>query len=77
MFLLCKDKASEALDLFDELVEIEIGIIIPYVKALVELCLQVNMPFQYSATIFVDACCTIISININEYSKVNCTLNRV
>ena len=24
-----------------------------------------------------DACCTIISINTNKYSKVNCTLNRV
>ena len=24
---------------------------------------------------FVDACCTIISININNYSKINCTLN--
>ena len=23
------------------------------------------------------ACCTIIAININKYSKVNCTLNRV
>ena len=28
-------------------------------------------------TIFVDACCTIISININKCSKVNFTLNRV
>ena len=26
-------------------------------------------------TIFVDACCTIISINISKYSNVNCTLN--
>ena len=25
--------------------------------------------------IFVVACCTIISININKYSKVNCILN--
>ena len=24
-----------------------------------------------------DACCTIISIHINKYSNVNCTLNRV
>ena len=30
-----------------------------------------------AGTIFVDACCTIIPININKYSKVNCTLNRV
>ena len=30
--------------------------------------------------IFLDACCTMISININnimEYNNVNCTLNRV
>lgn len=36
-----EDKACEALELFDELVEIEVGIVIPYVKALVELCLQI------------------------------------
>lgn len=40
-FSLFKDKACEALELFDELVEVEVGIVIPYVKALVELCLQV------------------------------------
>ena len=41
--------------------------------------LQGNLKYQGSSsnivgTIFVDACCTIISININKYSKVNCTL---
>ena len=30
-----------------------------------------------SETIFVDACCTVISININKHSKVNCNFNRV
>ena len=28
-----------------------------------------------AGTIFVDACCTVFSININKYRKVNCTLN--
>ena len=40
-FIVLQDKAREALDIFDELVEIEIGIIIPYVKPLVEFCMQV------------------------------------
>ena len=31
------------MDMFDELVEIEVGIIVPYVKSLVELCLQVRL----------------------------------
>ena len=30
-----------------------------------------------AGTIFVVACCTIISINIKKYNKVNCTLNGV
>ena len=30
----------------------------------------------YLRTFFVDECCTIISININKYSNVNCTLKK-
>uniref|UniRef100_T2M8R0 Importin-4 n=1 Tax=Hydra vulgaris TaxID=6087 RepID=T2M8R0_HYDVU len=36
-----EDKANEALDIFDELVQIEVGIIVPYVKLLVEFCMQI------------------------------------
>ncbi|XP_057291886.1 importin-4-like [Hydractinia symbiolongicarpus] len=36
-----EDKANEALDIFDELVQIEVGIIVPYVKSLVEFCMQI------------------------------------
>lgn len=36
-----EDKANEALDFFDELVQIEVGIIVPYVKSLVEFCMQI------------------------------------
>ena len=36
-----EDKANEALDIFDELVQIEVGIIVPYVKPLVEFCMQI------------------------------------
>ena len=38
---LFKDKANAALDIFDELVQVEVGIIIPYVKSLIEFCMQV------------------------------------
>ena len=37
-----QDKANEALDFFDELVQIEVGIIVPYVKDLVQFCMQVD-----------------------------------
>ncbi|XP_066910662.1 importin-4-like [Clytia hemisphaerica] len=36
-----EEKASEALDFFDELVQIEVGIIVPYVKDLVQFCMQI------------------------------------
>ena len=47
-----QDKASEALDIFDELVEIEIGIIIPYVKPLVEFCMQVMVIIKGRRTVW-------------------------
>jgi len=36
-----EDKANEALDIFDVLVDIEVGIIVPYVRSLVDFCMQV------------------------------------
>ena len=39
--------------------------------------MKIYMVSVYIWIIVVYACCTIISININKYSKVNCTLNRV
>ena len=40
------------MDMFDELVEIEVGIIVPYVKSLVELCLQVYDHFLTTRIFF-------------------------
>eukprot|EP00794_Sanderia_malayensis_P019207 gene19207-21131_t len=50
-----EDKACEALDFFDELVEIEFGIIVPYVKSLVELCLQIAQCENFGDTLRVKA----------------------
>lgn len=38
-----EDKACECMDIFDELVESEVGIVIPHVKSLVEFCLKIAM----------------------------------
>ncbi|XP_065064233.1 importin-4-like [Rhopilema esculentum] len=50
-----EEKACEALTFFDELVEVEIGIIIPYVKSLVDLCLQIVRRENYGDAIRVKA----------------------
>ncbi|XP_028409936.1 importin-4-like [Dendronephthya gigantea] len=38
-----EDKACECMDVFDELVDSEVGIVIPHVKSLVEFCLYIAM----------------------------------
>ena len=40
-FCFVQDKACDAMELFDELVESEVSIVTPHLKALVEFCLQV------------------------------------
>ena len=42
MLFSSQDKACEAMDIFDELVEAEVGMIIPFVKSLTEFCLEVS-----------------------------------
>ena len=44
MFFPCcliQDKACDAMEIFDELVESEVSIVTPHLKALIEFCLQV------------------------------------
>ena len=44
MFFPCcliQDKACDAMEIFDELVESEVSIVTPHVRALIEFCLQV------------------------------------
>ena len=36
------DKATEAMEIFDELFEAEVAIVVPHIKPIVELCLQVG-----------------------------------
>ena len=38
---LIQDKACDAMEIFDELVESEVSIVTPHVKTLIEFCLQV------------------------------------
>lgn len=40
-YCLIQDKACDAMEIFDELVESEVSIVTPHVKALIEFCLQV------------------------------------
>ena len=39
--IITQDKACDAMEIFDELVESEVSIVTPHLKALVEFCLQV------------------------------------
>ena len=39
--LILKDKACEAMELFDELVECDIGIVVPYLSSLIQFCLEI------------------------------------
>ena len=47
-YCLIQDKACDAMEIFDELVESEVSIVTPHVKALIEFCLQVCEYFIYS-----------------------------
>ena len=38
---LFQDKACEAMELFDELVECDVGIVVPHLTALIHFCLEV------------------------------------
>ncbi|XP_046842759.1 importin-4-like isoform X2 [Xenia sp. Carnegie-2017] len=38
-----EDKACECMDVFDELVESEVSIVVPHIKSLVDFCLQIAM----------------------------------
>jgi hypothetical protein len=42
MFSTFKEQAREALEIFDELVECDVSIVVPHIKAIVEFCLQVR-----------------------------------
>ena len=41
LFSQFEDKACDAMEIFDELVESEVSIVTPHLKTLVEFCLQV------------------------------------
>lgn len=43
-----QDKACECMDVFDELVDSEVGIVIPHVKSLVEFCLHIAVNTELS-----------------------------
>ena len=34
-----EERATEALDIFDDLIECEVGVVIPHIKPMVELCI--------------------------------------
>ena len=42
-----KDKACDAMEIFDELVESEVSIVTPHLKTLVEFCLQVCLTYLW------------------------------
>merc|ERR1712106_1298403 len=37
-----QDKAMQAIDIFDELIESEVSIVVPHIKPMVELCLKIS-----------------------------------
>ncbi|GAB6020766.1 hypothetical protein CHUAL_003425 [Chamberlinius hualienensis] len=57
-----EDKACEALQIFDELIESEVGVLAPHIKALVEFCLQISGDSSLGNEIRVKAITTIGSI---------------
>lgn len=54
-----EDKACEAMDLFDELIEIEVGVITPYLQPLIEFCLEIGSNVSLGDGIRVRALSTI------------------
>ena len=42
MLKLSQDKATVAIDIFDELIESEVAIVVPHIKPMVELCLKLS-----------------------------------
>ncbi|XP_074644690.1 importin-4-like [Tubulanus polymorphus] len=50
-----EDKACEALELFDELIECDVSIVGPHVKTIVEFCIQISVNAQYGDNIRVKA----------------------
>ena len=37
-----QDKACEAMEILDELIECEVGLIVPYINSIVQVCLEVR-----------------------------------
>ena len=56
MFCVIQGKACDAMEIFDELVESEVSIVTPHLKALVEFCLQVCNIFGSNVFTYVIIC---------------------
>ncbi len=39
----CQDQAAEAMEVFDELLESEVSVVVPHIKSVMEFCMQVNI----------------------------------
>ncbi|XP_015777738.1 PREDICTED: importin-4-like [Acropora digitifera] len=50
-----EDRACDAMEIFDELVESEVGIVAPHLKALVEFCLQIASNSSYGNNLRIKA----------------------
>lgn len=45
-----QDHACEAMELFDELIECEVAIVVPYLSSLLEFCLKVGVACMHTHT---------------------------
>ena len=59
-----QDKACDAMEIFDELVESEVSIVTPHLKTLVEFCLQVCRMFDICFVVNID-----VKVVTLKYSK--------
>uniref|UniRef100_A0AAY4BCE5 Importin N-terminal domain-containing protein n=1 Tax=Denticeps clupeoides TaxID=299321 RepID=A0AAY4BCE5_9TELE len=68
-----EDQASECMEVFDELMETEVTIIVPYIAEIVHFCLEVSGDAALSSSLRVKALSCIASL-IRLKSKVTCIL---
>lgn len=51
-----QDQASEAMEVFDELMESEVAIVVPHIAEIVRFCLEVGLHFTHVCLSF-NSCC--------------------
>ena len=57
LFFRIQDRCTAALDIFDELIESEVSIVIPHVKSIAELCLALAAEPSLDENIRIKVCC--------------------